>query len=345
MDAQYYTANAPSALGGVKRLANAVGTDPRNWLKTQNAYTLHKDIRRKFRRRKYIVSGIDDTWQADLADMSMLAPYNEGFKYVLIVIDVFSKFVWIRHLKSKSATEVMAAFKMILLSQDRKPSKVMTDKGKEFDNDALRTYFSENNIHFYTSQNVETKAAIAERAIRTIKNRLYRFFTKQKSWKYLGFLQQIVNSYNNSYHRSIGMTPSDVSKENEDLVRRNLYPVRYNKRQKYKYAVGVTVRIAKEKPVFGKGYKQKWTDEIFTIGEQRDTDPPVYKLKALDGEVIVGTFYEPEIQEVEDTGVYNISEVIETRVVDGRKEHFVRWQGYPDSMNSWIIDSQIQNAN
>jgi hypothetical protein len=208
----------------------------------------------------------------------------------------------------------------------------------------LRNYFLDNDINFYTSQNPDTKAAVAERVIRTLKSRLYRYFTKKQSWKYIGVLQNIADAYNKSKHRSIGMAPVDVTKENESLVSKKLYPVKYLDSPKFKFSIGDTVRIAREKPVFAKGYSQQWSDEIFKVTEQRDTDPPVYKLKDYNEEIIVGTFYEPELQSVTDTGVYRISEVVETRKRSGHTEYLVRWKGYPESMNSWITDI-VENEN
>lgn len=341
----YYDPRSTASLGGRTRLVKSVGSASVNWLKSQDAYTLHKQPKRKFKRRKYIVSGIDDLWQADLADFSTLAESNEGFKYALVVIDVFSKYVWVKYVKNKTAEEVMAAFKMLLMSEERKPTNLMTDKGKEFDNSLLRQYLTENEINFYTAQNPQTKAAVAERVIRTLKNRLYRYFTYKQSWKYLNVLQNIVYSYNRTRHRSIGMAPVDVTKESEGKVRKQLYPVTYIDQPKFKFTVGESVRIAQEKPVFGKGYHQQWSEEIFKVLKQLDTHPPVYKLKDFGGEVIVGTFYEPELQSVIDTGIYKVSDIIETRLNNGVKEHLVRWKGYPESMNSWITNFEEENAN
>lgn len=338
MEAIYFDPQQPSSFGGVSRLTKSVGEDATEWLRGQNAYTLHKPVRRRFKRRKYHVEGIDSLWQADLADFNELSQWNDGYRYVLVVIDVFSKYVFAKPTKSKTAKEVLGVFNMILASQDRKPRRLMTDKGKEFDNDMLKNFCKENGIHYYTSQNPDTKAAVAERVIKTLKGRLYRYFTYKKSWRYLGVLDKIVSAYNQAKHRSIGMAPIEVTNENEAEVRQKLYPDEGPKTIKYKFELADSVRIAREKSVFGKGYKQQWSDEIFKIERRLATDPPVYKLKDFANEVIVGTFYEPELQRVTDTGVYEVDKILETRTRNGKKEFFVSWKGYPSSANSWVTD-------
>jgi len=337
METVYFDPENPGSFGGVSRLKKAVGADPSKWLLSQNAYTLHKPARRRFRRRKYIVKGIDSLWQADLADFKSIAKWNNGNSYVLVVIDVFSKYVWAEPVKNKEAKTTLEAFRKILNRDQRVPKNFMTDKGREFDNVQMKNYCSKQDINYYTSQNPETKAAIAERVIRTLKSRLYRYFEHKKVWKYTDVLQKIVDSYNGSKHRSIGMAPNEVSAANENRVRRKLYPKSQSK-PSFKFNIGDQVRLAREKPVFGKGYKQQWTDEIFTVCQQKRTDPPTYKVKDYNGESIVGTFYEPELQKVIDTGVYSVDKILKTRTRKGKKEFFVSWKGYPDSMNSWVAD-------
>jgi len=334
----YYNPTSVGSLGGVNRLKAVVGQDPTKFLQGESTYGLYKPVRRNYRRRRYTVKGIDALWQADLADFKSISQWNNNFSYVLVVIDVFSKFVWVEPTKTKDAKAVLAAFKKILLKDDRTPESLMTDKGREFDNEQWKNFCRSKNINFYTSQNPDTKAAVAERVIRTLKTRIYRYFHHKKSWNYTEVLQQVVDSYNNSKHRSIKMSPSSVSKQNEKTVHKILYPESKKKTVILKFNVGDKVRIAKEKQVFGKGYNQQWSDEIFTIAERRRTDPPVYKVKDYNGEIIVGTFYEPELQLVIDSGVYEVDKILKTRTRKGKKEYFVSWKGYPDSMNSWVTD-------
>ena len=231
----YLNPASVGSFGGVNRLREQTRENPAEWLRAQNVYSLYKPVRRRFRRRKYIVSGVDSLWQADLADVQSIRRWNGGHGYILVVIDVFSKYVWAEPVKTKDAKTVLDAFKKVLSMDERKPQSFMTDKGGEFSNEAMKSFCTKNNINYYTSQNPDTKAAVAERVIRTLKSRLYRYFEHQKSWKYTDVLPLIVDSYNKSKHRSIGMAPKDVTTETEPQVRRKLYPAKKDKPIRFKY--------------------------------------------------------------------------------------------------------------
>lgn len=299
----YYKAKNPGSYGGVARLKRSTPTSSvrsvKKFLSSQKAYTLHKPIIRKFPRRKTIVAGIDSLWQADLADFQSLSRYNSGHRYMLFVIDVFSKYLWVEPLKTKRSADILEAFETVLKrSSPRMPQKVMTDKGTEFAR--LKTYLKYSNITYYTSENVETKASVAERVIRTIKERLYRYFTYSQGYRYLDTIQDIVYSYNRSIHRSIGMAPDNVNDTNEQLVKGRIYgSLSVQRRIRPKFKVGNRVRISKYKNTFEKGYKANWTKEIFTVSKKLRTRPPVYEIKDDLGEVILGRFYEQELQLVE----------------------------------------------
>ena len=155
----------------------------KNWLRKQQNYTLHKPIRRKFVRRKTVVAGIDYQWQGDLADVSNLAKYNDKYRYLFCLIEGFSKFAWVVPIKDKSGKTLVEAFKSVL-KQERFPKSLQTDKGTEF-----QTFLKSQNIHFLTTENPETKASIVERFQRTLKNRMWKYFTHHRTLKYIDVLQ------------------------------------------------------------------------------------------------------------------------------------------------------------
>ncbi len=161
----YYDPKRSGGFGGVDRLYKDVKkdgkfkisrTDIKNWLMKEDTYTLHKPIQRNFKRNHVIVGGIDQPWQIDLADMQSLQKFNDGYRYLLVCIDVFSKYAWMIPLKNKSGPSLVEAFKVIL-SSGRKPEKIMTDQGTEFLNRHFRALMKEEDIALYNTYN-ETKA-------------------------------------------------------------------------------------------------------------------------------------------------------------------------------------------
>ena len=283
-----------------------------------------------------MVNGIDKIWAADLADMRALSKENDGYNFLLLVIDTFSKYGWIVPLKDKKGETIVKALKEIFKESGRRPDKLWTDKGREFFNKDVRDL-----VYLYATEN-EEKSSIAERWIRTMKEKMFKYFTDYNTNKYIDVLPELVEDYNNTVHSSTKLTPTDASKEENELkVWSNLYPDRYKtSRLNPKFSVGDKVRITKKKTVFEKGYTTRWTEEIFTIKEIRETNPLTYKLEDLQGEEIEGTFYEPELQKTEQQ-IYRIEKIIKKE--KGRS--FVKWKGYPDKFNSWVDNKDLINLN
>jgi len=269
------------------------------WLNTQSTYTLHRRTHKKFKRNRIIVGRIDEQWQADLIDIQKIKNYNAGNRYILVAIDVLSKYAWGQPLKAKTGKCIVEGFRKIF-KKGRIPEKLQTDHGKEFLNKNFQNFLEKENVHFFTTGN-ETKAAIAERLIETIKSKMYKYFTFKNTLKYTDVLQHFFDSYNNSYHTSIKTKPSLVSQENEDHIWHVLYdrdlidgPI------KFKFHIGDNVRLSKLKGHFEKGYTTTFTKEIFTISKRIARIPPVYKIKDSNGEEIEGTVYGNELQLVKD---------------------------------------------
>ena len=259
--------------------------------------------------------------------MTALNKDNEGINFLLLVIDIFSKYGWIIPLKNKKGETVANALKTIF--KERKPEKLWTDKGREFYNKDVKDL-----IELYSTENEEI-SSIVERWIRTMKEKMWKYFTDNNTYNYMNILPELVKDYNNTVHSSIKMSPIDASKKKNELtVWRNLYPDRYKiNNLTPKFSVGDEVRITKKKKVFEKGYTTRWTEEIFTIKEIRNTDPITYKLEDLQGEEVRGTFYEPELQKTEQQ-IYRIEKII-------KKKKINRWlNGKVTAINlilGWII--------
>ena len=175
---QYYDQKRVGSYGGVAALQRVVPAerDVERWLSTQDAYTLHKPVRRRFKRRCVVVGGPNQQWQADLVDMSRLKQANNEITFLLTVIDVFSKRAWCIPLKGKSAAALVTAFTPLL--NNRAPTTLQTDKGSEFLNRPLQRLLKEYGVHHFTTHNEDTKVSIVERYNRTLKTRMWRYFTK-----------------------------------------------------------------------------------------------------------------------------------------------------------------------
>lgn len=343
----------PGGLGSVSKLRNAVGectgvtpslSSVNEYLLAQDVYTLHAKAAVHFPRNRVLVSGIDKQFQADLVDMGEYAEENDTVRYLLTCIDVFSKYAWVRCLSNKSGLTVTKAFKDIL-SDGRIPVKLQTDEGTEFYNKHFQRLMSQYKItHFSTSN--ETKASVVERFNRTFKTRMWRYLTSVNSRRYVDVVQELVEAYNNSHHRSIKMQPSAVNKDNEKTVFIQLYKLYPQKPVCFKFNKGDTVRISKLRGGFRKGYKQTFTDEHFTISRCIARDPPVYKLTDCAGELLKGTFYEPELQKViiGKNKMFKIEKIMDRKISRGKKQVFVKWLGWPEKFNSWVSEKDITDA-
>lgn len=301
----YYNTKKPTAYSSKKTLADYLKRSGEkgalrvttNWLQGEKPYTLHKPRKINFRRNKYGLTNIGDFWQADLMDLQSLSRKNKGFKYILTVIDCFSKFGWCIPIKKKQPADVITGFKRILDSCQYKPRNLHTDQGREFVNKPFQEYLRQNNIIFYKAVDPATKASICERYIRTMKSLMFRYFTHIGAERYYDVLESLVTLYNNRHHRSIGMAPSDVNERNILQVWKNLNRDTAARREP-RLTCGDFVRLAKPKGIFDKGYKPLWTDEIFTVHRVIPHNQPVYRLKDLAGDELTGQFYEPELQKI-----------------------------------------------
>ena len=351
LDKLYYSPNGSGSFGGVQRLFKAAKAEGlkvnekliQNYLSRQATYTLHKPARKNFKRNPTVVGGIDNQWQADLADMKALSKANSGIKYLLTVIDVFSKYAWVIPVKSKSGSDILKGFRQLLkISKPRKPEKLQTDAGKEFLNKPLQEFFKSNGIHHFCSHS-DKKAAVVERFNRTLKTRMWAYFTARHTKKYLPKLGDFVNSYNHSFHRSIGMDPINVSTKDEDKIWLKLYGANSkSKTIKGKPPLdGKRVRISKVKEIFHKGYLPNWSEEDFVVKSETRKGKPVYKLKDKFGEDIKGEFYPEEVQPIEQNE-YRIEKVLQKRKAGkGIKEYFIKWKGWPSKFNSWISEKDF----
>jgi len=359
LKAVYYTPKAPgsySSLGKLWAHIKTLGDKPqkltrakvREWLTYQDTASVHKPARHRFPRQRIIVSARDQAWDVDLADLSMLKEHNDGVTFILVMIDLLSRYCWCRSLKSKKATEVRDAIASVFQSDGRVPQRLRSDKGRELDNRLVRQLLDEHNVYYYTTFS-ETKANYAERVIKTIKTRLFKYMYDRQTYRYIDILQDVISSYNDTPHRSISMRPSDVTEDNDlDLYMRVYMPyVNKTARQepKFAFSVGDVVRISYGKQKFSRSYQEQFSEELFTVRFRIHSFPPRYLLSDSVGENIQGSFYQEELQYVhpDDEREFKVDQVLKYRKLKGKaREALIKWYGYGPRFNSWIPASQVK---
>ena len=353
----YYDPSNPASFSGPDKLYRYVRKTGkyvlskykiRKWLQRQEPYSLQRPVRRSFKRNRIMVTGIDDQWSADLMDMVKFSKSNHGYTFVLVVIDVFSKYLWLRPLTDKKGQTVSEALGDIL-QEGRQPRRLRTDRGQEFKAKTVQTLLKKWYITHLLTNN-ETKAAVAERVLKTIKTRLYRYFTHKQSYEYVDHLQKFAASYNQTYHRTIGMAPSKVDKNKEiDIWWRMYWPNTTQSimkaRVSFRFKVGDRVRLSHLRNIFSREYDEKWTGEIFTISERyRRGGLPIYRVNDYDGDEIQGTFYQSELQaiDIREDDTWKVETTMKTRGRGLNKEHYVKWLNWPKKFNSWIKATDVK---
>lgn len=323
-------------------------------LSSLDSYTRHKSYRRRFQRRKTQTSGIDKQWQADLVDMQYYVRYkgNGGYKYILMAVDVFSRYGFAQPVKSKKAEHMIEAFEKMI--RHRKPQFLQTDKGMEFRSTKFQEFLKHNKITFFTSESDAIKCALVERLNRTIQDKLYRIFTYQHSGSWVHRLQDVMASYNKTKHSTMNLAPSDVNNSNSDRLHFHLYD-KLPKKQIMKnwsktgksnantLKINDLVRLLESKVTFNRGYEPNWTEEVFRIYK---IDAKGIYIKDLKGSPISGRYYKEELQKVKvpRNKQFNVEKILKERGVGHKREALVKWKGYSEEFNSWEPMRNIKNV-
>lgn len=310
----------------------------------QLANELHSRRVKRFPRRSVIVLYPDQIWAIDLAFMDSLKEYNDDYKYILCVVDAFSKYAWATPLKNKNSSTVLSAIKKIVEDNGKVPNKIWVDKGTEFYNQEFKKWVDSNKIVMYSTYG-ESKSMIAESFIKTLKTNLQKYFTETNSRNWIDVLPKIVKEYNNHKHSSIKMTPNEARKEENEVQAyknlRNSHKDLPTKQPKFK--VGDEVRISRLKDTFTKGYEHNFSYEVFKISQVLDTLPITYKIVDYHDEPIEGSFYEQELVKTKVPNYYEVEKILKSRKKGKEKESLVKFYGWPSKFNEWIPDKDISD--
>lgn len=316
------------------------------WLNGIDSFSTQKQVRHKFSTPKVLVTSINEQFDADLTSVANISKDIDGIQFLLFVLDIFSKFIWVRALRNKSAKTVLMAIKDIF--KEQKPLKFRSDAGSEFTNKLMRKHLKENHIYQIVTEN-RPKANYVERVQKTFKQMLYRFLRHRRNYRYIDNLQDLVRNYNSSPHRSLNyVSPKDVNTRNES----DLWAFMYLKPQKskqikpFRFKVGDFVRISYIKHPFRRSYQQQFITEIFKIRKGfRQNGVPIFKLSDYNDQSISGQFFSAELSKVSKAkNLFFIEKVLKKIKRQGRIQFYVKWEGYPKSMNSWVDKSEVKDV-
>ena len=263
------------------------------YLRSNVVHSKHRRIvKKKFPRRKVISRFPYDLFMADLIEYPQLRFHNSNYRFILVVIDCFTRKIWAVPMKLKTAQWTADAFESIFKTFDKFPVHIVTDRGLEFYNSQVQKVFLNYGINHYSiSTKSKWKASMVERVIRTLKTRLQRYFTKNNTKKWKDVLEQFVSNYNATPHSAHGLPPQDVSHENQKDVYKRLYP-NLTVRTDCRLKIGDKVRKIIDKDLFEKGYTSNWSDEIYKIKEIRQSNGVCwYNLVSLDDKLVEGIWY------------------------------------------------------
>ena len=294
---------------------------------------LMKPATKTFERRNVNVFYNNDIWTGDLIDYSSLSKFNKGIKYLFCILDLYSRYAFVFPLKDKTSKTILNVFK----SFKTYCNLFWVDRGSEFVNKEFKEFCKSKGIKIYHT-NGESKAVFIERFNRTLKQKLSEYMIVNNTTKYINVLKDIVDEYNNSIHSSTKETPNSIY---IDGNKSNDIAIDFASKTP-KFKIGDYVRISRIKGVFEKGYVPKWSKEVFKIINVDTLYPTMYEIEDQLGEKIEGKFYEPELQKTQLKDFAMIEKVIRTKVVNGIKKYFVKYDGYDERYNEWVNEDKIE---
>lgn len=345
----YYSTKSDGYLASLSYLKNNFKQFKRFWPKflfSQDTYTSTRQVVRKFNRRKYIVSQINKSFQADVMFLDCIldkkvSSYNDNVTALLVIVDMLSKFTYVYTLKNKNANSVASKLKSFLVKMGKTGSYVkdiMTDMGSEFYNKTVEELFKTFNVNHYSSLNYDIKAGVAERKIRQIRSKIMRYITSSEQLNYVDKLDDIVQSINDTKNRTTGLAPSEITEWHTPYLFNILHRENTKFPQKSKYSLNQLVKITRPYKTFEKeSNNYKFASEIFSISKIQKNPPYTYILEDLDKNPILGSFYDKELQPVTISTKKHPFKIIKSE----GNNIFIHFTSYPKTLDRWVHRKSI----
>lgn len=370
---RFYNPRLPGSFTSASKLHSVIKREGRynislarinEWAKGEDILSLHKDSKNPQKYRRVYAPGANHIWDADLLQLNgeRFKKANSNYSFILVTVDIFSRVCRAEATKSKSSKDMIVCFKKIFQRTQERPLYIRMDRGVEFTAHQVRDYLKDQGIKVVYS-NSESKAHFSEILVKNIKKRLFQFFQHTNSYSYINNLQDIIHSYNSTVHSSLGVSPLEVTAQNEQdifnyqyrrqsaksLKKLMEYAVkthRNRKRNLYKYNIGQHVRLAYyRKKNFTRSYDEQFSGEVFTVRARKITDGIAqYYLRDYNGEDLKGPVYASEITPVtiDADGYFKLEKVLRTRVRNGKKEYLVKFQSWPEKFSKWVPSENIK---
>lgn len=354
MDKLYTDLNSPAGFSGLNKLyreykkidPSIKRKDVQEYLNGKSTYTLHKVQANKFNRRRIIVKGPGNSIAMDTAYLTNISGANDGICYLLIIIDLYSRYLWIYPVKTMKSKEICSHIVDFFRNNIYIYNRITSDEGTEFTSKAAKAVYKQFNIIHYHVYSREIKSSIAERVIRTIKEKIYKYLTETQQLRYIDRLEDIVAVYNMTNHRGLhGNCPYNIHLLNDPHKILAFSKIMYiNNTKKMKQfssllSLEAYVRLKNTgttQNIFRKGYKIRNTREIFTIHKiNKEHIPVTYEIQSLDSEKIKGIFYKQELIIVSKPDVFQVN-ILKSRKRAGKLQYYVDYINFPTSKNSWI---------
>lgn len=327
------------------------------FLKKQDGFTRHGFIPKSFMRRPIKVPCPGHILGSDLIDMGdKLKKHNKGYRYILVLIDCFSRKVYLAPLKNKRNQTTAKAIEQFLSQTKHRYSLFFSDLGSEYKGRFTSALFEKYNIKQYSVHNTRTKCSLAERVIKSLKGKIFRRFTQLRTNDYITILPDLQNTYNSSQHRGLcNLTPNlvdnmtdktDIEQQrkcqmeqkmkNYGSIKKRNREIMVSQRQILEPGTHVRILLNSAEGVFSKSYKPLFSEEIFKIARVYRENPITYDLVDLEDDPIIGRLYRKELRKTSLPEYFVIEKILKTRTKNNRKQVFVKWRSYPDKSNSWV---------